>query len=110
MGLFTRRSAHRCPNCDSEFFVEAGLFADDFRYVCKVCGARIDVTIKWGVVTEITRSWGYRGLDPKTILPEELIIKPDWNVGYWKERYGDDYVIVHDEWMAKREAWCKKNL
>jgi len=63
-GLLIKRSTGKCPNCKAEFWVKAGLFADDRRYLCEICGARMILKTKWGRLVSVKRGPGFRGLPP----------------------------------------------
>lgn len=113
--LFFKRSVGQCPDCGAGFYVEAGMFADDRSYRCETCGAMIYVEMRFGSIKSVSlmthvseANKGYGGKNDSTSIQSTDKTRYTWNVKWWKEHYGDNWLQAHDEWERRDNEWHER--
>lgn len=100
MGILTKTVTISCPVCGRSEKIKAPRYyiVDPTTGKCQGCGTQL--TIMW---TGSKYECLVCPIDEATDAPTEK--KPQYNVDYWKQRYGDDWEQAHDEWQRRDDLW-----
>ena len=110
--MFIRHSTNYCPFCNAEFWVDAGIFADDHQYRCNNCGTIINIKMRFGKIVSVSAApvvsdeyKGYGGTNTPQLTHDEEVCG---NIEYWKANYGVNWQQAHDYWTKQDDEWWRR--